>query len=259
MSSAAATSRTLALLLAVALLGCAAAPVVTTATSTPPGGPSTTVGPATSTVPSTTPTAPSTTTTTVPTTTTTPPAFTATAGVADPSVLSHSWHEGCPVHHDQLRRVVMTHWGFDGMVHEGAIVVHADQVESVSAVFAILFEAGYPIQSMIPIGELPEGAEDLPGYSNTSGLHCRFVEGTTRWSQHAFGRAVDLNPHLNPLVDGAYVWPTDAGRYADRGLGEPGMILPGDVVVEAFSSVGWGWGGDFRSFKDWHHFSATGN
>jgi hypothetical protein len=172
--------------------------------------------------------------------------------------LSHSWHEGCPVGFEELRLIEMTYWGFDGDIHQGTMVVNRDQVESVVTVFEQLFEDAYPIESMIPIGELAEGVEDLPGYVNTSGLHCRFVEGTTTWSQHAFGRAIDLNPHVNPLVDGDYVWPIGAERYVDRSLGEPGMITRGDDVVEAFDSVGWGWGGNFRSFKDYHHFSSTG-
>jgi hypothetical protein len=36
------------------------------------------------------------------------------------------------------------------------------------------------------------------------------------------------------------------------------MIYPGDIVVRAFSAVGWGWGGYWHSLKDWQHFSANG-
>ncbi|CAN5842132.1 hypothetical protein BH23ACT1_BH23ACT1_09860 [soil metagenome] len=36
------------------------------------------------------------------------------------------------------------------------------------------------------------------------------------------------------------------------------MILDGDVVTEAFAAVDWGWGGAWRSNKDYMHFSATG-
>jgi hypothetical protein len=36
------------------------------------------------------------------------------------------------------------------------------------------------------------------------------------------------------------------------------MILPGGPVVRAFASVGWHWGGDYRSLKDFMHFSANG-
>ena len=35
---------------------------------------------------------------------------------------------------------------------------------------------------------------------NTSAFNCRFVDGTTRWSNHAFGRAIDVNPLENPYV-----------------------------------------------------------
>jgi len=36
----------------------------------------------------------------------------------------------------------------------------------------------------------------------------------------------------------------DAGRaYVDRSLTAPGVIRAGDVVVRAFASIGWKWGG----------------
>jgi len=28
--------------------------------------------------------------------------------------------------------------------------------------------------------------------------------------------------------------------------------------VRAFAGVGWSWGGDWHSLKDWQHFSANG-
>ena len=36
------------------------------------------------------------------------------------------------------------------------------------------------------------------------------------------------------------------------------MIHAGDVVVSAFASAGWGWGGNFDGAKDYQHFSASG-
>jgi D-alanyl-D-alanine carboxypeptidase len=247
----AAATRRPAPLVAILVVACTTGGVPTTSTS---HRPVTTVG-----VVTTTTTGSSTTsTTTVPPTTTLPPVFSATLSEVDETVLNHSWHEGCPVGPADLRMVTMTYLGFDGRTHQGAMVVHRTHTAAVIQVFGRLYGGGYPIQSMIPIGQLPVGAEDQHGYSNTSSFHCRFVEGTTRWSQHAFGSAIDLNPHLNPLVDGSEIWPLGAESYADRSLGEPGMIVPGDLVVEAFASVGWGWGGNFGSFKDWHHFSSTG-
>ncbi len=36
------------------------------------------------------------------------------------------------------------------------------------------------------------------------------------------------------------------------------MIEPNDVVVKAFTSIGWKWGGSWSSLKDFQHFSANG-
>src|SRR5690606_4797614 len=102
------------------------------------------------------------------------------------------------------------------------------------------------------------GAEDEAGYENTSAFHCRFVDGTRRWSEHAFGAAIDINVHLNPYRRGSYLWPEGSGRYLDRTLGAPGMIVEGDAVVAAFDDIGWGWGGRWGSSKDYQHFSASG-
>jgi hypothetical protein len=33
---------------------------------------------------------------------------------------------------------------------------------------------------------------------NTPAFNCRLVPGTTVWSQHAYGLAVDINPFENP-------------------------------------------------------------
>jgi poly-gamma-glutamate synthesis protein (capsule biosynthesis protein) len=36
------------------------------------------------------------------------------------------------------------------------------------------------------------------------------------------------------------------------------MFAAGDPSVRAFTDRGWGWGGTWRSLKDWQHFSADG-
>lgn len=172
--------------------------------------------------------------------------------------LAHSWQEGCPVGPDDLARIDLVHHDFAGEVQEGSIVVARRHAEDVARVFGDIFEAGYPIVSMIPIGELPEDAEDDRDYDNTSGFHCRFVAGTTRWSEHAMGNAIDINTHLNPYHRGNYLWPEGSDRYLDRSLGEPGMIIEGGAVVQAFDAIGWGWGGRWRSSKDYQHFSVSG-
>lgn len=234
------------------VVGCAAVAVdpatTTTATITAP----------TSTT-STNSTTSSTATTSAPSTTTTqPPVFASSVRDVDAERLAHSWTPECPVTPDEVVEVELTHWGFDGQAHEGAIVVARSEGENVAAIFESLFDIGYPIASVIPIGDLPPGVEDDdPDYNNTSGLHCRRATGSSRWSDHARGLAIDINPLLNPFITSRTLWPANSGRYLDRTLGEPGMITGGDAVVEAFSGHGWHWGGYWESIKDYQHFSTT--
>jgi hypothetical protein len=90
---------------------------------------------------------------------------------------------------------------------------------------------------------------------NTSAFNCRFVEGTSRWSMHAYGEAIDVNPVENPYVQGSHVSPPAGRPFADRSRVRPGMATPNGVLVRAFASVGWKWG---ASFGDYQHFSTTG-
>ncbi|HET9508042.1 MAG TPA: M15 family metallopeptidase, partial [Gaiellaceae bacterium] len=88
-----------------------------------------------------------------------------------------------------------------------------------------------------------------------SGFNCRFVGGTTRWSLHAYGEAIDVNPVENPYVQGARVSPPAGRAFVSRSRYRKGMALPGGALVQAFGAVGWRWG---ASFGDYQHFSTTG-
>ena len=172
--------------------------------------------------------------------------------------MTASWRSGCPVGLDELRLVRVTHHDFAGGVTEGEIVVNEDVAADVLAVFEALFAAGYPIERM----ELVDvyGADDGASMAanNTSGFNCRVVAGTARWSQHAYGTAIDLNPLINPFVHGARVAPPLGADYADRTVDHPALIRPGDAVTAAFSAIGWTWGGTWTSAKDYQHFSLSG-
>ena len=94
---------------------------------------------------------------------------------------------------------------------------------------------------------------------NTSAFNCRFVSGTTRWSQHAYGRAIDLNPVENPYADSdGYVSPPQGAQFRDRHQQHRGLVHSHGAAVAAFARVGWGWGGSWSWPKDYQHFSATG-
>ena len=93
---------------------------------------------------------------------------------------------------------------------------------------------------------------------NSSAFNCRKAVGTTHFSQHAYGRAIDLNPLENPYVKGEEVLPPAGRDHLDRSAATPGMVHPEGPAVRAFEAQGWKWGGRWRSLKDFQHFSVTG-
>jgi D-alanyl-D-alanine carboxypeptidase len=170
-----------------------------------------------------------------------------------------SWRPGCPVPLRDLRLVRATHWGFDGRAHTGRLIVHRDVAADVVTVLRDLFAARFPIRRIVPIDAY--GASDFRSIEadNTSAFNCRVVEGTNRWSEHAYGRAIDLNPIENPYVSASGTTSHRASRpYLQRTPSRPGMAVEGGVLVLAFDAVGWSWGGRWQGVKDYQHFSASG-
>lgn len=188
------------------------------------------------------------------------PTFRATVSAAPRARMTSSWRAGCPVPISRLRLLTVRHYAFDGAVREGELVVHEDQTRAVTAVMRALFVARFPIERMEIIDRYGGDDDRSMAANNTSAFNCR--ASTDRpgvWSQHAYGRAIDINPVQNPYVASARDVRPPAGRtYLDRSHRRKGMIVAGDLVVRAFRSVGWGWGGNFRSVKDPQHFSASG-
>jgi D-alanyl-D-alanine carboxypeptidase len=175
------------------------------------------------------------------------------------SMAGVSWHSGCPVSLSQLRVLTLSYWGFDGRPHTGRIVVNADVSRSVVTVFRRLYLARYPIRRMQPVDAY--GGSDFRSIEadNTSSFNCRAATGSTRWSEHAYGHAIDIDPIENPYVEGGTTSHIASRAYLDRSRHRPGMAYPGSVVVQAFAAVGWGWGGNWSgSVHDYQHFSVSG-
>jgi len=169
-----------------------------------------------------------------------------------------TWFLNCPVSLDDLRAVTLTYWGLDATAHTGTLVVNRDAADGMVTVFRRLYDARFPISLMTPIEAFGGDDDASVAADNTSGFNCRNVAGTTHWSEHAYGRAVDINPCRNPYVVRGQVKIPHCRRFADRKAPVPGTIHDGDVVVKSFAAIGWGWGGHFRNSKDYQHFSASG-
>ncbi|CAA0138382.1 Uncharacterised protein [Mycolicibacterium vanbaalenii] len=170
--------------------------------------------------------------------------------------LATTWRPGCPLPPEALRAVDLDYWGFDEQPHRGRLVVHQDLTAELIAIFDQLYRLRFPIERMHTVDLYPGADDELSMRdNNTSAFNCRDIPGTGSWSLHAYGRAVDINPRLNPYVDsrGDYQ-PANAGLYVDRSRIDPGMLHDGDPAVRAFTDRGWRWGGHWRTPLDYQHF-----
>lgn len=170
-----------------------------------------------------------------------------------------SWRPGCPVPLRDLRLLTLRHRRFDGTTGTGRLIVHRDVARAVLEAFRQIYATGAPIRRMTPVDAY--GASDFRSIEadNTSAFNCRYVDGTTRWSQHAYGRAIDVNPIENPYVSRAGATSHPASRpFVRRTPARPGMAVESGALVKAFDAIGWGWGGRWSGARDYQHFSFNG-
>lgn len=170
-----------------------------------------------------------------------------------------TWNELCPVPKADLRYVTVSFWGFDGLHHTGELIVAASEADNVVGVFRRLHAIRFPIEEMRVVTPLDVVARRTGDGNNTASFVCRTVTGGTRFSEHAFGLAIDINPFQNPYHRNEVVIPALAWSYLDRADVRSGMIERGDPmgeeVIAAFADIGWEWGGEWNSLKDYQHFS----
>ncbi len=170
--------------------------------------------------------------------------------------LGASWRPGCPVEPGQLRRIAVDHIGLDGQTHRGELIVHEDLVPEVITIFEQLDRLRFPIEKIRTVDHYPGADDELSMEdNNTSAFNCRGIPGTNQWSEHAYGRAIDLNPLLNPYIDGNGAFqPKNAAAYLDRSRTDPGLLHNGDPAVHVFTDRGWRWGGYWTTPIDYQHF-----
>jgi hypothetical protein len=184
----------------------------------------------------------------------------ATVAPVSRAELGASWHPGCPVGPAQLRLVTVPYRGFDGNAHRGVLVVNASVAAGVVSIFEQLYRERFPIRRMTPISAYGGSDDRSMAADNTSAFNCRYAvaPGAKRWSVHAYGEAIDVNPVENPYLERGRVLPPAGRRFRDRTDVRPGMAVVGGTLVGAFADAGWQWGGRWTASPDWQHFSTTG-
>ena len=169
-----------------------------------------------------------------------------------------AWSEGCPITLSEIRSLKLLYLREDGSVQRGELVVAEKASEDIKHVFARLYQLRFPIHQMQSL-ENYGGDDDLSmADNNTSVLNCRNVKGTSKWSEHSYGLAIDINPLWNPYVRNKNVEPPQGTDFLDRSVSMPGLIRSGDPIVQFFAEIGWKWGGNWTRSKDYQHFSARG-
>lgn len=171
-----------------------------------------------------------------------------------------SWRPGCPVPLEDLVRVSVRHHTFGDEVAEGVLIVHRDHGATVVEAFRAAFDEGFPIERMEPVVAFGASDQRSMEANNTSAFNCRAVTGGSRYSEHSYGHAIDINPLQNPYISssGRTVLPQTGRDWLDRDDLRPGMLHARSALVESFVDAGWGWGGTWTRTRDYQHVSANG-
>jgi hypothetical protein len=167
--------------------------------------------------------------------------------------------EPCVITYDDLRDIKLLHYDFSGVVREGELMVNAKLADEVMEIFYALYLAKYPLTSVNLVDDY--GQPHIDGLSmaanNTSGFCYRYVTGTKTLSRHSYGAAIDVNPQLNPYINGDRISPSNGAPYVDRTQDFSGKIDHDDLCYKLFIAHGWEWGGDWEGDKDYQHFSKN--
>ncbi len=172
-----------------------------------------------------------------------------------------TWHRGCPVPLNDLRYIKMTYINFFYQDRVGEMIVHKSVAKDVVDIFHKLYDMRYPINKMKPIYHYRGNDWLSIENDNTSAFNCRKLTGNRgKWSNHAYGRAIDINPIENPYISrSGRIAHKESYKFRNRNhdirrVHDKAVLSRYDKVVKLFKSHGWIWGGDWNSIKDYQHF-----
>lgn len=150
-----------------------------------------------------------------------------------------------------LSLIDVLYYSFDGLKHQGQIIVSRDLEDDVFEMFNFIEKILFPVEKVVPIVVYQWNDYNSMADNNSSSFNFRVIAGTTTLSMHSLGKAIDINPVQNPVMypDGLI---TPAGaKYQTQ---ERGTFTTDHPVVQEFLNRGWHWGGNFDQPKDYHHF-----
>lgn len=167
------------------------------------------------------------------------------------------------VNFSMLRHVVILYNNFENESVVGELVCNEAIAEDLLEIFEELYYAGYQFEEVSLIDKYDGDDTISMEHNNTSCFNYRVVDNSTRLSNHAYGRAIDVNPFYNPYVTygkdkSEHVSPEGAEKYADRTEDFQYKIDENDLAYKLFKEHGFAWGGNWNSCKDYQHFEKKG-
>lgn len=167
----------------------------------------------------------------------------------------YTWRENCPVPLSDLAEVTLSYWGFDHKPHQGVLIVDKTLANEVVDIFKAAYYHQFPIERMELVEQFQGDDNAAMAVNDTSAFNCRAVTGKPGiFSQHSYGRAIDINTLINPYVKGDKILPPGGKPYVDRLVYAPGKITKDSVIYKEFTKRGWEWGGNLHDLQDYQHF-----
>ena len=167
----------------------------------------------------------------------------------------YTYRSGCPVGPSKLRRLVLTHWGFDRRLHRGELILRDGAVQDEIGVWNAAIVNHYAVRGMHRVDVY--GGSDIKSMEadNTSAFNCRTVTGNPyALSPHSYGYAIDINTVENPYLAPNGTWyPSNGLSYRDRSVVRLGMLFSGSTPTKALKARDYFWGAAWRS-PDYQHF-----
>lgn len=167
----------------------------------------------------------------------------------------YTWHQGCPLPLTKLRYIELSYWGFDNKPHLGTLIVNQSLANEVVQIFKSLYEHKFPIERMQLMDEFKGNDDAAMTANNTSAFNCRDITGKPGvFSQHSYGRAIDINTKINPYVNGKRILPANGASFVDRSKPYPGKIIKNSFIYKLFIQNDWDWAGNWDDVQDYQHF-----
>ena len=141
----------------------------------------------------------------------------------------------------------------ENKLQKGEIVIHKKLADDIVEIFGFVKEKRIAIEMAIPIKfDRPNGNTSMDKLNNTYSFHHRNKANAKSLSMHSYGTAIDINPFNNPYISSKGDTIPAGATYTPKT--DRKSLHKSHPLVLKFKELGWTWGGDWNTIKDYMHF-----